>query len=932
MNRLLLNLFLKRVILLIPLFSFVLSYNISAQTNDDCYTCHEDKSLMKVKDGKTISLFVNNKSLSGSIHKNVTCISCHKDANVTEFPHPENLEPVNCGSCHKNAQLQFSMSIHGQALKFNAPYAPDCKECHGKHDVLSHLNANSNTYKMNIPILCGQCHKEGAPVARLYKISKQNILANYSESIHGKGLFEKGLIVSATCNDCHSNHLILPHTNSKASTSSSKIANTCMKCHANIELVHKKVIKRELWEKKAGTIPACNNCHSSHEIKIQKTETTINNQICLNCHESDNTFKTVGNKKVSLKVNKSDLFKSAHKNIACNNCHTDVTMGTAVRPCKTVKKVDCSRCHEEVSNIYINSGHGQAYFNKKSNAPYCTDCHGTHKILTRYDDSSSTNRALIPQMCGQCHNKNGKAVINTHLKEIDAFSDYSSSVHGKGLMDKGLLASAICTDCHTSHNILKQADTNSTVNPIHIPATCGKCHKNIYNDYISSDHSILNNAKDKKYPTCANCHTAHTVTEIDKDEFLTEVTLQCGSCHKKLSETYMETYHGKAYTLGYLKAARCSDCHGGHHILNVSNIESSVGQKNIVKTCQKCHPNANVEFTGYLTHATHNDNSVMYYTFWSMTLLLFGVFGFFGLHTLLWIPRSVMEAIKKKKHKKTVSGKAVYVQRFSKSQRVTHIFVIISFLSLAFTGMILKFSHMKWAFVLSKIIGGVHVAGTIHRMAAIITFGYFIFHVVSIIREKIKNKISFKQLIFGAKSLMFNKRDIKDFINTVKWFVGAGPRPQYGRWTYWEKFDYMAVFWGVAVIGFSGLILWLPEFFTKFLPGWTINVAQIIHSDEALLAVVFIFTIHFFNTHLRPEAFPMDTVIFTGHVTLEEYKEDRPREIEELENSGQLEEVCVTKEIPKSRMSLIKFFGYAFLLFGLCLVILIIYSLLFGSY
>ena len=96
----------------------------------------------------------------------------------------------------------------------------------------------------------------------------------------------------------------------------------------------------------------------------------------------------------------------------------------------------------------------------------------------------------------------------------------------------------------------------------------------------------------------------------------------------------------------------------------------------------------------------------------------------------------------------------------------------------------------------------------------------------------------------------------------MKWFVGKGPRPNYGRWTYWEKFDYLAVFWGVAIIGFSGLVLWFPVFFTKFFPGWVINVSQIIHSDEALLAVGFIFTVHFFNTHFRPEAFPMDTVIF----------------------------------------------------------------------
>ena len=164
-----------------------------------------------------------------------------------------------------------------------------------------------------------------------------------------------------------------------------------------------------------------------------------------------------------------------------------------------------------------------------------------------------------------------------------------------------------------------------------------------------------------------------------------EVTQQCGTCHKKLAETYFQTYHGKAYLLGYMKAARCSDCHGAHMILNVNNPNSHVGYKNIVATCRKCHANANLKFTGYLTHATHNDNPVLRYTFWGMTSLLLGVFGFFGLHTLLWLPRSIIESRKKKKHALPV-GQSEYYRRFSRSQRVTHIFVILSFILLAFTG------------------------------------------------------------------------------------------------------------------------------------------------------------------------------------------------------------------------------------------------------
>jgi cytochrome b subunit of formate dehydrogenase len=134
----------------------------------------------------------------------------------------------------------------------------------------------------------------------------------------------------------------------------------------------------------------------------------------------------------------------------------------------------------------------------------------------------------------------------------------------------------------------------------------------------------------------------------------------------------------------------------------------------------------------------------------------------------------------------------------------------------------------------------------------------------------------------------------------------------------------------VAIIGVSGLMLWFPEFFTKFVPGWLINVATIVHSDEALLAVGFIFTIHFFNTHLRPEAFPMDKVIFTGVVPLEEYKKDRPEAYQELKRTGELRKRVLKTAPTKNREIMIRVFGFTFLGIGVLLIGLIIYSVLFG--
>ncbi len=913
---------------------FIVFNNLNAQSDEDCIMCHEDRDLSTIKNGKAISLYVDTIMFNNYVHGNVKCAECHKDAaNDVDFLHSDGsikLNPIDCGSCHDKAKDQYFDGIHGKALRAKNKYAPDCKECHGKHDILSSDLPTSRTYKMNIPILCGKCHKEGAPVSRNYNISEHNILENYAQDIHGQGLFKSGLIVTATCNDCHGNHLILPHTSLKSSISVNNIAKTCMKCHARIEDVHTKIINNILWEKKPGAIPACSDCHPPHRVKMQNIIENISDRSCLKCHEKNNIHKIVNDKRVSLKVNVSDITNSVHNNIRCVKCHSDVTANVH-RPCVSVGKVDCSNCHAEVSDLFFTSGHGQAYFNNDENAPYCTTCHGTHLVKSKNDESALTNRFSIPKLCGECHNKTGKATEHTELKEVDAFNDYSTTVHGKSLEKKGLLSAAVCTDCHTTHFVLKEEDERSSVNPLNIPLTCSKCHKGIYNDYIESDHAYKKDDDGKKYPTCAICHTAHSISEIDQDKFMTEITHQCGSCHSDLAETYLETYHGKVYQLGYLKAARCSDCHGAHRIYNMDNPKSSVGMKNIVSTCKKCHEDANARFTGYLTHATHSNKNkfpALYYTFWAMTSLLVGVFVFFGIHTLLWMPRSLTER-KRKKHKK-VQGVQDYIRRFTRSQRVTHIFVIISFILLAFTGMILKFANMEWAQFFVKLIGGAHVAGIIHRFAAVITFGYFVFHLISLIRTKIKSKVKTSKFIFGSNSLMFNKQDLKDFWATIKWFIGKGPRPEYGRWTYWEKFDYMAVFWGVAVIGFTGLMLWFPEFLTKIFPGRLINVAQIIHSDEALLAVGFIFTIHFFNTHFRPEAFPMDSVIFTGHIPLDEFRKDRPREYKELVDSGRLENVTVKKDISSPWIKMVKAFGFFCLLLGLTLVVLIIYSMIFG--
>jgi cytochrome b subunit of formate dehydrogenase len=270
-----------------------------------------------------------------------------------------------------------------------------------------------------------------------------------------------------------------------------------------------------------------------------------------------------------------------------------------------------------------------------------------------------------------------------------------------------------------------------------------------------------------------------------------------------------------------------------------------------------------------------------------------------------------------------------YFERFDAYSRFLHILVITSFILLAITGMVIKFSGVGLFQTISKIMGGYAVTGFIHRVAALITFLYFGLHLGYLIRKVKKEKTKFTSLLKGDDSLVPNKNDLHELISTMKWFVGKGPRPEYGKWTYWEKFDYWAVFWGVAVIGMSGLLLWFPEFFTSLgLPGEIINIATIIHSDEALLAAGFIFTYHFFNTHFRPDKFPMDTVIFTGKVELDELKADRPREYEQIMNDPELQKkISGAPPIFLERVS--RIFGFTALTIGIILILLIIYSMIF---
>ncbi|MFB3852461.1 MAG: formate dehydrogenase subunit gamma [Vicinamibacterales bacterium] len=268
---------------------------------------------------------------------------------------------------------------------------------------------------------------------------------------------------------------------------------------------------------------------------------------------------------------------------------------------------------------------------------------------------------------------------------------------------------------------------------------------------------------------------------------------------------------------------------------------------------------------------------------------------------------------------------SVCYRRFQATERLLHGVLMFSFIGLALTGMPLRFADAGWARVMARLLGGFYAAGMLHRVFATLLIATFATHVFRLLhRIYVRRELD---VLWGPASMVPQPRDVMEMIGAFRWFLGLGPRPRFDHFTYWEKFDYWAVFWGMGIIGGSGLVLWFPEFFALVVPGWFFNVAMLVHGEEALLAVGFIFTVHFFNSHLRPEKFPMDLVIFTGRITREELREERPDEYRRMAEEGRLEG-AETGPAPHWLTTLGRIVGTTAVVLGLVMVLLIVYALL----
>ena len=721
-----------------------------------------------------------------------------------------------------------------------------CLECHSDKDL---------TYTRN--------HKE----ISLYVDAKK-----FQASVHG----------DLDCTDCHEgfNPENIPHKKGK-----NILQVDCGNCHSNKAAEVKNDIHHRL-KKKIKHPPTCQTCHGSHYIKSPSEFKNPVKQYCSRCHNNiilkepfhNNNSKI--NKECAachdVKTFNANLKLSVHKNLICSDCHVSIANRLTAHENgdATIAKVNCDVCHKQVEDIYRNSIHGVSLEKGIDEAAKCWNCHGSHKILTAKNPKSTIYPQNIPSTCGKCHG-NPKFKKKFLMVITNPIKTYKESVHGRLLAEKKK-GVPTCITCHGSHDIKSILQAGSKISPFNIPNTCGVCHKKQEKNYKKSIHWLYAEVGVKIAPVCNDCHNEHDIQSITgknarfKERILQEET--CVVCHqnKKLAQrfgikagaprAYLDSYHGLAGMRGDQKTAMCVDCHGVHKILPKNYSASTINTKNIVNTCKKCHKNATLVFAESYSHYAHTpvganiEKIVKSIYFWLIIIVIGGML----IHNIIIY---LFEVKKKRVAEKGLPS----IPRFTENEVIQHFLLLLSFSTLAITGFALKFPHS----FLSDGLLGLGISETIrqyiHRTAAVIMIVTGIYHIFYLFTTE-RGRAVLSALLPRFKDIQAIRENLSYYLHLSK------KEPAFAKYDYAEKAEYWALIWGTILMGATGFILWFPTTVGNWAPTWLIQISQIIHFYEAILATLAILVWHFFFVMFRPTQYPMSFAWIDGQIPLDRYK------------------------------------------------------------
>ncbi|NIQ40424.1 MAG: hypothetical protein GTN81_17840 [Proteobacteria bacterium] len=611
-------------------------------------------------------------------------------------------------------------------------------------------------------------------------------------------------------------------------------------------------------------------------------------RFCYDCHGDRGLKKSTRDAEILLYVDRAALQRSVHAEIACVACHRDLEDVEGEHPSE-LGPVNCGLCHSEIEKTYSESVHAKAIRAGVTDSARCADCHGTHEVLPRENPSSRTYPMNLEKTCDRCHGD--VAFVQEHRGlpgRILPGLIYKNSVHGRAV-EAGIQGAAICSDCHSSHNLKSPLDADSTISRGNVAATCGKCHQSAYQEYADSIHGVVAARGISASPVCTDCHGIHSIrAPIDPESSVAEQRISlttCPQCHgaERITreyglstlkvKSYLDSYHGLAKRGGDVVAANCASCHGVHDIRPSRDPKSMIYKDNLVKTCGKCHPGASENFARFPVHFTPTlerggpigDLIASYVrVFYVILIALVVIFMYF---------HGGVDFVRKWLASRKRAGVRYYL-RLTVNERIQHGLLAVGFIVLVVTGFALKFPDAWWVGIFFREPAS-PMRSFLHRIAGVLTVLVGIYHILYVFfttrgRDQIK-------------ALLPHGQDARDMIGLMRYDLGLSKEaPKFGRYSYIEKIEYFGAIWGTAVMTLTGLVLWYDEFFSLYLPVWGINVARVIHFYEAVLASMTILVWHFYSVMFDPDVYPMNWSKITGYIPEDQMKHQHTLEWEEI--------------------------------------------------
>lgn len=540
---------------------------------------------------------------------------------------------------------------------------------------------------------------------------------------------------------------------------------------------------------------------------------------CLGCHDSP---------KWRHPVKKELLERGPHKDFKCQDCHSSVT-GTPHTPDMLEERAACADCHADHQEMLSKSTHANAD-KVEGDHPTCASCHGSLQVngelTANHDDPhavrmvSEFSKEQHAAACSRCHSDRER--MERYGVDPDAVPSYEESFHGKALLKFHMKGAAVCTDCHGNHSVLSSKSPKSPTNEANVAATCAKCHPGAKLNFAMAGANHLR-LKVKDSPLLKGMEMFFQyLTLITIAVLLVGVALDL---RRKVLAEDSSPRSGRAIsflvTMSYLFV-----------VLGVGLAYLKMGQP-AAWTAGFGGVVMVLAYTAYLTRRR---------------------------------PKTV---------EKSEPAQKVYL-RFTVAQRIQHALLAISFTFLVVTGMPMRFANVDWLQNIYVPFGGLEPARLAHRIAAVVLIVTWIWHTIELLYRWYKAGFTLKSM-----TMFPNRKDVRDFADSIQHYFGKkAEEPRYDRFQFREKFDYFAVYWGMPIMVFSGLVLWFPIYFGTVLPELGISAAYIMHSDEAVLAFLAIVLWHFYNTHFNPDSFPLSKVFYTGVKTREEMEREHPLELE----------------------------------------------------